>query len=121
MSTPEELLLYARLRRDVGASDSVLTDEMAAILFEESLEFYPDDTSKRIAYTRVLALRGIRASAALLGKYAQNQHQEDLSKVFDNIGKLLEYWELEVAKVADPLEEGIAPFFFGVAVGRRGL
>lgn len=120
MSTPEYVILNARLRRDVGASVDVLTDPMAELLFEEAEETYSADTSKRNAYARVLALRGIRASAALLGKYAQNQHQEDLNKVFDNLGELLAYWEAEVSKVADALDDDTEPFFFGVASGQRG-
>lgn len=120
MSTPEYVILNARLRRDVGASADVLTDPMAELLFEEAEEVYPNDLSKRNAYARVLALRGIRASAAMLGKYAQNQHQEDLSKVFDNIGEMLEYWDAQVEQVADALEEDVEPFFFGVAPGYRG-
>lgn len=121
MSTPEPQVLYARLRRDVGASDAVLTDSMAEALFAESLEFYPEDNAKMVAYTRVLALRGIRASSALLGKYAQNQHEEDMTKVFDNLSELLAYWETQVAVAADPIEEGVSPFFFGLAHGVRGL
>lgn len=121
MSVPEAEVLYARLRRDVGANSDVLTDPMAEALFDESAEFYPSDTSKMTAYTRVLALRGIMASSALLGKYAQNQHQEDFTKVFDNLSKLLAYWEAEVEKAADPIEETVSPFFFGLAHGTRGL
>lgn len=123
MSTPEELLLYNRLRRDVGASEDVLTNDMALLLFEEAAEDqnYPDDVAKQTAFTRVLAIRGILADAAKLGKYAQNQHQEDFTKVFDNLSKLLEYWEGQVTLAADPIEEGTSPFFFGLAEGRRGL
>lgn len=112
---------YARLRRDVGASTSVLDDTLAEEYFVEADEFYPDDVAKMTAYTRVLALRGIRASAAMLGKYAQNESSEDLTKVFDNLGKLLEYWEAQVAIAADePAIAGAGTLFFAVARGRRG-
>jgi hypothetical protein len=111
---------YARLRRDVGAAEDLLTDEIAETYFVESLERYPDDTTKMRAYTRVLALRGIRASAAMLGKYAQNQAQDDLTKVFDNLTVMLEDYTKEVAVVSDPIETNVSPFFFGVASGRRG-
>lgn len=123
MSTPEEILLYNRLRRDVGASDAVLSDEAALLLFEEAAEDqnYPDDVAKQTAFTRVLAIRGILADSAKLGKYAQNQHQEDFTKVFDNLSKLLEYWENQVMLAADPLDEDVLPFFFGLAHGTRGL
>lgn len=110
---------YNRLRRDVGASDAVLTDTLAEEYFEEALEKYPDDTSKMIAYARVIALKGIRASAAMLGKYAQNQSSEDLTKVFDNLGKMLEEAQMEVDTVADVLETA-SYSFFGVANGTRG-
>lgn len=115
------LIQYNRLRRDVGASDDVLTDALAEEYFVESQEKYPDDTAKMIAYARVVALKGIRASAAMLGKYAQNQSQEDLTKVFDNLSVLLKDYTDEVSLAADPVDQGVtAPFFFGVARGRRG-
>jgi hypothetical protein len=119
--TPEESAKqYNRLRRDVGTSDTVLTDLLAEEYFEESLEKYPDDTSKMIAYARVIALRGIRASSAMLGKYAQNQSSEDLTKVFDNLGKLLEEWVANTEMAADPLEDEVGYSFFAAAPGRRG-
>lgn len=111
---------YNRLRRDVGASDAVLNDTLAEEYFVESLEHYPVDVSKMIAYARVIALRGIRASAALIGKYAQNQSTEDLTKVFDNLTALLIYWDAEVAAVSDPITSDQIPFFFGSAQGARG-
>lgn len=111
---------YNRLRRDVGTSDDVLTDDLALEYFEESEEKYPDDTAKMVAYTRVIALKGIRASAALLGKYAQNQSEEDLTKVFDNISEMLNDAIAEVDSVSDPIEDNVSPFYFGVASGRRG-
>lgn len=112
---------YNRLRRDVGASDAVLTDELAEEYFEEAAEKHPTDTAKMIAYARVIALRGIRASAALLGKYAQNQDQEDLTKVFDNLSDMLEDAIKDVESAQDVIEGGAAPFFFGVASGNRGF
>lgn len=118
----EQTKQYNRLRRDVGASDSVLTDPLAEEYFEESQEKYSTDTAKMISYARVIALRGIRASAAMLGKYARNQSQEDLTKVFDNLGKLLEEWLKNTEEAADPEEETEAApiLFFGVAPGYRG-
>lgn len=117
----ESLKQYNRLRRDVGASDAVLGDELAEEYFEEALEDYPSDVSKMKAQARVIALRGIRASSAMLGKYAQNQSEEDLTKVFDNLSELLKDALAEVDKVADPIESGVSTFFFGTASGRRGL
>lgn len=118
----EQTKQYNRLRRDVGTNDTTLTDALAEEYFEESQEKYPSDTSKMIAYARVIALRGIRASAAMLGKYARNQSQEDLTKVFDNLGKLLEEWLKNTEEATDPEEESEAApiLFFGVAKGYRG-
>lgn len=112
---------YARLRRDVGASEDVLPDAMAETYFVEALEFYPTDSAKMKAYTRVIAIQGIRASAAMLGKYAQNQSQEDLTKVFDNLTVMLEEAKANVAVVMDPIDNtNGGTFFFGTATGRRG-
>lgn len=120
-SDAESQKQYNRLRRDTGAPDSVLDDAAAEEYFSEASERYPDDTAKMVAYARVLVLRGILASASLLGKYAQNQSQEDLTKVFDNLTKLVDYWSKEVGVVSDPLDtSAIAPFFFDVGHGQRG-
>lgn len=117
----EQIRQYNRLRRDVGADVSVLSDPLAEEYFLEAQEYYPSNTAKMVAYARVIALKSIRASAALLGKYAMNQHEEDFSKVFDNISKMLEDAIAEVAQATDVVtEEDAAPFFFGVAQGQRG-
>jgi hypothetical protein len=109
-----------RLRRDTGASITLLPDASAEPYFEESEETYPADTAKMLAYTRVLVLRGIRANSAMLGKYAQGQSEEDLTKVFDNLTEMLSDAIAQVDKVADPIEDDAVPFFFGVAQGQRG-
>lgn len=117
----EQLKQYKRLRRDVGADDTVLDDPLAEEYFVEAQEVYPANTRKMIAYARVVALKGIRASAALLGKYAMNQHEEDFTKVFDNLGVLLEDAKTEVEQVTDAVdEENFTPFFFEAAHGQRG-
>src|SRR5688572_13022625 len=122
MATEEEIREYNRLRRDVGASEDVLTDAIAEEYFTEALEFYPTDTAKQKAYTRVIAVQGIRASAAMLGKYARNQSTDDLTKVFDNLTEMLRDFEAKLAVAQDPIDQSlISPFFFGVAQGRRGL
>lgn len=116
----EQQKQYKRLRRDVGTSDAVLDDALALEYFEEAEEKYPDDTAKMLAYARVIALKGIRASAALLGKYAQNQSEEDLTKVFDNLSEMLRDALSDVEQASDPIESGVSPFFFDRATGRRG-
>lgn len=117
----ESVKQYNRLRRDVGADEGNLTNDLAEEYFEEALEVYPSDTAKMIAQARVIALKGIRASSAMLGKYAQNQSSEDLTKVFDNLGELLDEWKEEVQQAADPIEESGGYSLFGVAAGYRGL
>lgn len=120
MAIVVEPIEYSRLRRDIATSDTVLDNTLAQEYLDEASEKYPNDTAKTLAYARVIALKSIRASAALLGKYAQNQSEEDLTKVFGNLGELLKDAMTEVEEVADPLEEPAAPFFFGVASGSRG-
>jgi len=98
-----------------------MTDPMAEEYFVEATEIYPNNAAKMKAYTRVIAIKGIRASAAMLGKYAQNQSQEDLTKVFDNLSVMLKEEEEKVASVSDAVTETGSAFFFGLAPGRRGV
>jgi hypothetical protein len=83
---------YDRLRRDVGASITVLSDVDAALLFVEAGEAYTDPASIAAA-TRVLFLRGLTASDAKMRDYTANNSQEKASQVFDHVFKLLEYWD----------------------------
>lgn len=111
---------YNRLRRDTGTTN-ILGDTDAEEYFAESQEKFPSDQTKMVAYARVLVFRGIMASSSLLGKYAQNQSQEDLTKVFDNLKQLVDYWEAETEKVFEAVDVSeVSPFFFGVAQGQRG-
>lgn len=116
----EQTKQYNRLRRATGASAALLTDPLAEEMFLEAQETYPTDTAKMIAQARVVTLTMIRASSAMLGKYAQGQSEEDLEKVFDNLSVMLDEAKADVEKAADPLETNVEPFFFGVATGRRG-
>lgn len=93
---------YSRLRRDIGADETSLNDEDAEALFVESAERYTD-TGTASAYTRVLALQGILASAAKLHSYKQNESTENLSDVFKHLMELLSIWE---AKTADAITAG---------------
>jgi hypothetical protein len=111
---------YARFRRDIGASEDLISDEDADLYFVEAAESYPSNTAKMKAYARVIALTGIRASSAMLGKYAQDQSEEDLTKVFDNLTIMLNDANAKVAVVTDPVETTEGAFFFGVAQGQRG-
>lgn len=112
---------YNRLRRNVGADDSILTATLAEEYFLEAQELYPNSTAKMIAQAEVIALKGIRASAALLGKYAQNQHEEDLTKVFGNITEMLRDAQAAVVAAVDIVTDDTADaFFFEKAQGQRG-
>lgn len=82
----------ARLRRDVGADEAALSDETIDDLFDEAAERYTD-TATAAAYTRVLAVQGLMASAAKLTDYTQNESSEKLSGVFKNLQALLKVWE----------------------------
>lgn len=121
--TPEESTKqYNRLRRFVGASDTVISDELAEEYFEEAQEKYPNDSSKMVWQARVIAVEAIRGNAAMLGKYMQNQSTEDFTMVFDNLQELMREAKEERDKAADAVESGsITPFFFTSAAGRRGL
>jgi hypothetical protein len=111
---------YSRFRRDIGASEDFMNNEDADLYFVEAAESYPNNTAKMKAYARVLALTGIRASSAILGKYAQDQSEEDLTKVFDNLTIMLNDATAKVGTVTDPAEDTGGAFFFGVAQGQRG-
>lgn len=84
--------LRDRLRRDVGANSTALSDADADALFEEAGETY-SDTASAYAYARVLALQGILASSAKLTSYKQNESSESLSDVFKHLKELLKVWE----------------------------
>lgn len=87
-----EAQLRDRLRRDVGANSTALSDADADALFEEAGETYGDAASA-YAYARVLALQGILASSAKLTSYKQNESSENLSDIFKHLKELLKVWE----------------------------
>lgn len=87
-----EAQLRDRLRRDVGANSTALSDADADALFEEAGETYSDAASA-YAYARVLALQGILASSAKLTSYKQNESSENLSDIFKHLKELLKVWE----------------------------
>lgn len=84
-----------RLRRDVGANSTALSDGDADDLFDEAGETY-SDTASAYAYARVLAIRGLLASSAKLTSYKQNESSESLSDVFKHLQELLKHWSGEV-------------------------
>ncbi len=97
-----EAQLRDRLRRDVGANSTALSDADADALFEEAGETYSDAASA-YAYARVLALQGILASSAKLTTYKQNESTENLSDVFKHLKELLKLWE---GKTTDAVAAG---------------
>jgi mevalonate kinase len=120
--TPEESQRqYKRMRRYVGASVTVIDDDLAEEYFEEAQERYPNDTAKMVWHARVIAAEHIRGNAAMLGKYAQNQSTEDLTTVFKNLTTLLEEAKVERDKAQDAVDQAErVPFFMGKLTGRRG-
>ena len=84
-----------RLRSDIGATVTSLSDDDADAIFTEAGEKYTDADSIT-AYTRVLAIRRLLASSAKLTDYTQNQSQEKQSQVFDHLQKLLAFWRGEL-------------------------
>lgn len=87
-----------RLRSDIGATVTSLPDDDADDIFTEAGEKYTDADSIT-AYTRVLAIRRLFASATKLADYTQNESSEKQSQVFDHLQKLLAFWlgELDAA------------------------
>lgn len=99
-----------RLRADIGANATSLPDEDADAIFVEAGEVYSDGTSAT-AYTRVLAIRRLLASAARLTDYTQNASQEKQSQVFSHLKQLLVFWQDELdAAVAGAATSGAARF-----------
>ncbi len=114
-------LAYQRLRASLGVDETVFPDETAEEYFEWANDTYPDNAAKREAYTRVLVIEGLLPGGMLLGKYTQNQSQEDFTKIKDNLAWWLDYWRQKVATVTDPVATpggGLA--FFTTAQGQRG-
>lgn len=98
-----------RLRRDVGANSTALSDDDADDLFEEAGELYTDGATIT-AYTRVLALQGILASSAKLTSYKQNESTENLSDIFKHLKELLKLWEDKTTDAVGAAGSGAARF-----------
>jgi hypothetical protein len=102
MATPQD---YERLRVDCGLapSDTVtLPDWQAEDNFDRAALIYPDPLiplGAQDAYTRVLTLEQLYASAVTSTDYTQNNSTEKASQLFDHYGKLLDMWrgKLKVA------------------------
>lgn len=84
-----------RLRDDIGANSSALSDSDADEIFVEAGETYTDTASATV-YTRVIAIRRLLASASRLTSYKQNESSESLSDVFKHLQELLKHWSGEV-------------------------
>lgn len=91
MATAEQL--RSRLRRDVGADSSSLSDSDADALIAEAEEAYGTGTDAAYAYARVLAIQGLLANSAKLASYRQNASSESLSDVYAHLEKQLALWE----------------------------
>ena len=98
---------YQRLRDDIGADATTLSDSEAEALLAEAGETYADERSKA-AYARVLAIRRLLASHAKITTYRQNASSENASDIFKHLKDLLGYWqgELDEAKRATSVSGG---------------
>lgn len=93
-------LEIARLRRDTNTTETSLPTNTAQALFVEAGEVYTGAATIG-AYTRVLVLTGLIASAASLTDYSQDTTTEKQSQVFDHLYKLLALWEDKLAAAID--------------------
>lgn len=81
-----------RLRQDVGANSTALSDADADDIYAEAAEMYTDSATIN-AYTRTIAIRRLLASSARLTSYKQNESSENLSDIFKHLKELLKVWE----------------------------
>lgn len=102
-----------RLRADIGATVTSLPDDDADDIFTEAGEEYTDASSIK-AYTRVLAIQRLFASAAKLADYTQNQSQEKQSQVFDHLKTLLAFWRGKLADATAAASANGAARFAGM-------
>lgn len=91
-----------RLRQDVGANSTALSDADADEIYTEAAETYTDSATIN-AYTRTIAIRRLLASSARLTSYKQNESTENLSDVFKHLKELLKLWE---GKTTDAVAAG---------------
>lgn len=91
---------YSRLRRDVGASITVLPDVDAELIFVEAAETHTGAASQA-AYARILFIRGLVSSASRMASYRQNNSSEEASDVFAHLMQLLAYWEKKLAEAIE--------------------
>ncbi|NDJ63281.1 MAG: hypothetical protein GYB67_19330 [Chloroflexi bacterium] len=90
-----------RLRADLDASSSAISDTDADDLFARAEARYPRNSAASEAYTRLLALRQLLAAAAKRSDYAQNESRESLGQIFDHLQRLR-------ATYADDLQAALA-------------
>jgi hypothetical protein len=85
------------LRADLGlpADETVFTDVELDRLYVRAEARYTNTNSIEV-YARVLACKQLRAKAANLTDYTQNETQEKLSQIFANLGKMQADFESEL-------------------------
>ena len=88
-------LQRTRFWSDTGTTIAVFTEAEVDAIFTEAAEVYTD-TDSMTAYTRVLGLRRLFASAAKLADYKQNQSEEKQSQIFKHLKELLKFWQGEL-------------------------
>lgn len=89
MATEQE---RARLRDDIGANASSLSNDDADAILAEAAEVYAD-VAAASAQARVIAIRRLLASSAKLTSYRQNASSENLGDIFRHLRELLTLWE----------------------------
>jgi hypothetical protein len=88
----------ARLRADLAADATALTDGQIDEFFARAAEVYSDPRPAE-AYTRLLALRGWAAAAAKRADVTQGASGERLAQIFAHIERLRAHYEAELMAV----------------------
>lgn len=86
-----------RLRDDIGATVTSLSDDDADAVYTRAAESYPTEGAAQDAQARIIAIRGLLASSAKMTTYRQNASSENASDVFKHLSELLKMWRGELA------------------------
>ena len=85
-----------RLRGDLGADDDALTDAEIDDAFARATDKYSGNDDAIDAWTRVLTIQQLLASAAKRADATQNQSSERHSQVFDHLMQLRAIYEADL-------------------------
>jgi hypothetical protein len=90
-----------RLRADLDADESALTDAEIDDAFARATEQYRDNSFAVEASARVIAIGQLLAGASKRADYAQNESSERRSQVFDHLLRLREIYESDLRAALD--------------------